>query len=76
MLFRGGGDRGLHVGDRREQVAGAGHRVRVDLVMQVQPLVLERGGDLANGFGLALVAAAVDHQPGAGGRLVFERVVQ
>ena len=69
-----GGHRGLHVGDRGVQVAGPGQGVGVEVVVQLQPGVLEAGGDLAGGLGLALVAAAGDHHPGAGGRLVLERV--
>ena len=69
-----GGHRGLHVGDRGVQVTGPGQRIGVEVVVQVQPGVLEAGGDLAGGLGLALVAAAGDHHPGAGGRLVLERV--
>ncbi len=69
-----GGHRGLHVGDRGVQVTGPGQRIGVEVVVQLQPGVLEAAGDLAGGFGLALVAAAGDHHPGAGGRLVLQGV--
>jgi len=68
------GHRCLHVGDGRVQVAGPGDRVGVQVPVHVQPGVLERRGDLAGRLRLALVAAAGDHHPGPGGRLMLERV--
>jgi hypothetical protein len=67
-------DRGLHVDHRRPQIPGTRHRLRVDLIVELQPLILERRGDIAHGFGLALIPGTGHHHPGTGRWAVLERV--
>ena len=54
-------------------VEGSRDRGRV-LGVEAEPLVLEAGQGLADRLGLALAAAAVDHQPGPGVRALAEGV--
>ncbi|MFF4356719.1 hypothetical protein [Streptomyces sp. NPDC001604] len=55
------------------QIASALAGIGVDVV-ESEPPLLESGGDLADAFGLALVAAAGEHHPGPGGGLDLQRV--